>query len=389
MLIAPHPDDEALACGIILQRAVRARAAIRVLYATDGENNPWPQRALERKWRLGGRDRERWGRLRRMEARAALRVLGIDRGHAKFFGLPDQGLTALLMRGCERTIESMQDAIAAWQPTLLLVPSVSDTHADHNALGVMLRLMHEELGAAMPRLSVWSYNVHGRSSAFSRHAVTLDQSRVETATKSAAIGCHKTQMALSRRRFLAYATRREKFRKLARREPTSGDGPIRSSIRDPHRLWLSLRLSFRPFSAGEPHLVLLGRDTSSNRQKCVAARLPARSADVAIIDHATGQRCGTMSFRGNAFAGQATILIAMFSAAGPLFLKIDRGGPLARDRWVEVSAVETLQVTRPAKASRNGSMKEGALVGSRSRASDRRVPLFANRSEPDVLPSTP
>src|SRR3984893_3165663 len=52
MLVAPHPDDEALACSIILQRAVRAGAAVRVIYATDGDDNPWPQRVLERKWRL-------------------------------------------------------------------------------------------------------------------------------------------------------------------------------------------------------------------------------------------------------------------------------------------------------------------------------------------------
>ena len=62
MLIAPHPDDEALACGIILQHAVRADAPIRVVYATDGDDNPWPQRVLERKWRLNAADRKRWGR---------------------------------------------------------------------------------------------------------------------------------------------------------------------------------------------------------------------------------------------------------------------------------------------------------------------------------------
>src|SRR5215471_9298548 len=46
MLIAAHPDDESLACSVLLQRAVRAAAAIRVVYLTDGENNPWPQRVL-------------------------------------------------------------------------------------------------------------------------------------------------------------------------------------------------------------------------------------------------------------------------------------------------------------------------------------------------------
>ena len=92
MLIAPHPDDEALACSVILQQAVRAGAAIRVVYVTDGDNNPWPQRALERRWRLSASDRKRWGKLRRSEALAALRDLGIHPSDVQFLGLPDQGL---------------------------------------------------------------------------------------------------------------------------------------------------------------------------------------------------------------------------------------------------------------------------------------------------------
>ena len=84
MLIAPHPDDEALACSVILQRAVRAGAAIRIVYVTDGDDNPWPQRALERKWRLSASDRKRWGKLRRAEALAALRVLDIGPADIQF-----------------------------------------------------------------------------------------------------------------------------------------------------------------------------------------------------------------------------------------------------------------------------------------------------------------
>jgi LmbE family N-acetylglucosaminyl deacetylase len=38
MVIAPHPDDESLACSIVVQRAVRAGARVRVIYATDGDN---------------------------------------------------------------------------------------------------------------------------------------------------------------------------------------------------------------------------------------------------------------------------------------------------------------------------------------------------------------
>ena len=78
MMFTPHPDDESLACSIPLQRAARAEAAVRVVYVTNGDDNPWPQRLLERKWRLNAADRKRWGRLRRAEALAALRALGFN-----------------------------------------------------------------------------------------------------------------------------------------------------------------------------------------------------------------------------------------------------------------------------------------------------------------------
>jgi LmbE family N-acetylglucosaminyl deacetylase len=63
LVIAPHPDDETLGCSIILQRAARASAAIQVVYATDGDNNPWPQRLIESKWLLDATDRKRLGKI--------------------------------------------------------------------------------------------------------------------------------------------------------------------------------------------------------------------------------------------------------------------------------------------------------------------------------------
>ena len=53
MVIAPHPDDETLATGGLLQEAVAAASAVRVVYITDGDNNPWPQRVMERRLRTG------------------------------------------------------------------------------------------------------------------------------------------------------------------------------------------------------------------------------------------------------------------------------------------------------------------------------------------------
>ena len=176
MLIAPHPDDEALACSVILQKAVRAGAAIRVVYVTDGDNNPWPQRALERRWRLSASDRKRWGKLRRSEALAALRVLGIHPSDVQFLALPDQGLTDLLLRDCNSALTRLIQVIDDWSPTDILAPSLSDIHPDHNAVAVMMRLIFADFLAG--GVSQWNYLVHGRSPAFFDHAVELSSSEV-------------------------------------------------------------------------------------------------------------------------------------------------------------------------------------------------------------------
>src|SRR5437870_4493589 len=135
MVLAPHPDDETLATAGLLQQAVTAGAAVRVLFATDGDNNPWPQRTIERRWRITIADRARWGRRRRGEALAALACLGVPADSARFLGYPDQGLTALLLAGSEELLVTLVAEIAEWRPTLLVTPSALDRHPDHSALG--------------------------------------------------------------------------------------------------------------------------------------------------------------------------------------------------------------------------------------------------------------
>src|SRR5207244_1013423 len=181
MLIAAHPDDESLACSIVPQRALCAGAAIRVIYATDGENNPWPQRVLERKWRLNGTDRERWGKLRRAEALAALEVLGVRATSASFLALPDQELTELVLSDHRDALKRLAAIVADWAPTDLLVPSISDTHPDHSALAVMLRLVWSEYLSAKGAMSAWRYVVHGRSSGLFDGAETVRQTTVAIA----------------------------------------------------------------------------------------------------------------------------------------------------------------------------------------------------------------
>jgi LmbE family N-acetylglucosaminyl deacetylase len=336
MIFAPHPDDESLACSIILQRAVRAGAAIRVVYATDGDDNPWPQRLLEHKWRLNAVDRKRWGKLRRAEALAALRVLGVQPSSARFLALPDQMLTRLLTCHCEPILERFAAIISDYAPTHVLIPSVADTHPDHNALAVMLRLVWINLIPDKTRVSLWSYAVHGRSSAFFHRAQELREFETEKIVKLQAIRCHKTQLKLSRRRFLKYAARHEALLRLDTQDAIAADGSIRSLSRQPAALNLRLKLLMKPVRPVDPTVFVLGNAVTGALQ-CVSIRLPMRPSHPEISDCSTGRRLDSARYNGNAFAGDLIVPLDRFSAERPLFVKLERRSWFFDEAgWVEV-----------------------------------------------------
>ena len=96
LVYAVHPDDETLGAGGLIQQALASGAEVHVTFVTDGDNNPWPQRFVERRWKLPAGHRERWGQRRRHEARAALAELGVAGTQARFLGVPDQWLAELV-----------------------------------------------------------------------------------------------------------------------------------------------------------------------------------------------------------------------------------------------------------------------------------------------------
>ena len=129
LVVVPHPDDETLATGGLIQIALDAGAALRVVIATDGDNNPWPQRWVEKRWRIDAEARRRWGRRRRSEVTEALARLGVTGADIRHYGWPDQGLTGLLMRDaqCE---DQLVAEIVDFAPTLVVAPSLADRHPD-------------------------------------------------------------------------------------------------------------------------------------------------------------------------------------------------------------------------------------------------------------------
>ncbi len=359
MMFAPHPDDESLAAGIFLQRAVAAGTAVRLVYATDGERNCWPQRVLERKVRIRESDRRRWGARRQAEALAAARTLGIAAENVEFLSLPDQGVTDLLLDGCRETLHRLANLIGDWQPTHLLLPSAADTHPDHSGLAVLLGIAIDDYLRPPQPIVRLHYLVHGGSESFTRGAREMHSTAIEKRAKQRAIVCHVTQVALSRRRFLSYARRPERFAVGEEKMSPACEGPIRSFLRDRRLLRLQVTFALKPLRAEETCLYLVGHDDFGGLRR-LRATLPGRRAKIDLIDCATGAIWSVGRYEGDAFRAEILLPLNGFVASRSIFAKLDRRVWFFDEAgWLEVGAAVPRQ---PAPRSRPATSRERALA---------------------------
>jgi len=332
LVIAPHPDDESLACGALLLAAGAASAARHVVVLTDGDNNPWPQRWIEKRWHIDEAARARWGARRRAEAQAALDVLGVPRDARSFLGWPDAGLTDLLMRESSMVSHELTAQIDAFRPTHIAIPALSDTHPDHSAAHVAARfaLMH----AKAPAPECLIYAVHGAKEDAQAQVVALDASQREL--KQRAILQHQTQMRLSRKRFLGFALRDERYRALGQ-EPMRGDHPLVISIDDARA---ELRLDMRRLRRARALHLLLAIDAADGA--ALRWRVPiAADAEVQVRDLATGKNALATRWQRDVAALYMTLALPFSCAQQLAFCKLaqNRAGLVVYDRygWQTVS----------------------------------------------------
>jgi LmbE family N-acetylglucosaminyl deacetylase len=186
LVVAPHPDDETLCCGGVIQRVVGAGGRVTVVWLTSGDAARMNLILMGRSLFPGAAIARELGAQRMREARIAASRLGVASAGQLFLGYPDGGLLELL--GTHRTApytspttgaaavpypaalfpghaytgESLErDLVAVLervQPTLILAPTPLDTHPDHRAAGLLTLLLAAHLAPALP---VRYWIVHG------------------------------------------------------------------------------------------------------------------------------------------------------------------------------------------------------------------------------------
>ena len=264
LVIAPHPDDEVLGAGGLMQRVHAAGGAVHVVYLTDGDGYPEGVKLEEHGKKPSAGNYRDYGRRRQREAHDALRALGLDEHDATFLRFPDGGLCKLTRtywserrtayrspytrrdrppisdtiipdteyRGEDLTQE-LARIIGDFRPTLILVPRKEDQHPDHcaawyfvaDALGDVARV-HPELAPDLVNYIVhynnWPFDddeprldpppgLRGGASGWMR----LDLTPQEVRAKRAALHRYKTQMDAMRWFLEAFARSNEVFSRPA------------------------------------------------------------------------------------------------------------------------------------------------------------------------------
>jgi LmbE family N-acetylglucosaminyl deacetylase len=334
LIIAPHPDDEALATGGLLQHVSAVGGESRIIFLTDGENNPWPQRISERRWLIRASDRKRWATLRRIEAIAALQELGVPRSSTRFWGFPDQGLTNLLLKADDEIPQHLIREFRDWQPSVLITPSPLDLHPDHSAAAVFARLALARSGHNSP--SHFEYRVHKRWSNPTSPCLTLDLSMEQEERKRRAIMCHRSQLRL-RPSLLKFALPIEEFIGCEEIRNLSHH-PLEQVSITGGNIELYLKLS--------PCIGAFGRVTlylASHRAGHLKARLSlilplSGSTAINIWDAGQGSVIAQARFRGGCRRSKLQIPLSSLGPMDFVFAKVERRfGFFDEAGWCEIA----------------------------------------------------
>jgi LmbE family N-acetylglucosaminyl deacetylase len=148
LIIAPHMDDEVLACGGTVARLPHP-ARVHLVYATDGARSyspvlPWLDATSSA-----------LSSVRRAEARSALERLGVPSRNLHFLDLPD----GHLQHHRDALERALTELIRKLQPAHVLTPFRYDRHPDHLAAN---RVAHSALQRADSRAQLFEYFVYYR-----------------------------------------------------------------------------------------------------------------------------------------------------------------------------------------------------------------------------------
>lgn len=171
LVLAPHPGDETLATGGLIQEAIGLDLPIRICFFTMGDNNEVASLFTRNHPSMIPGAMRSSGRQRHKEALAASQQLGVSTNDVVFLGYPDSGtldiwqkhwreippyrspltranavpyqqaLTPGSAHAGEDILDDLEEVIRDFQPTHIAVSHPADHNVDHRALYLFTRVV--------------------------------------------------------------------------------------------------------------------------------------------------------------------------------------------------------------------------------------------------------
>jgi LmbE family N-acetylglucosaminyl deacetylase len=177
LVLVPHPDDETLVAGGLIQEALDMDLPVRVCFFTMGDNNEIASLFTRRHPIFRPGTVRAMGTLRKNETLAAASQLGLSTNELIYLGYPDTGtldiwtyhwrdsppLRSMLTQATEvpfasalstgapysgeSIVEDLTDVIRDFRPTYIVGSHVADHNVDHRALALFTRVALWNLAA--------------------------------------------------------------------------------------------------------------------------------------------------------------------------------------------------------------------------------------------------
>ena len=260
LILAPHPDDEAIGCAGIIQQAVKLGAKIRVVYLTNGDHNQISFIVYEKRLTFRKGEFIHMGEVRRLEAIKAMQLLGVSEKNLVFLGYPDFGtftifsqywqdekpFRSLLTRissvpykenlsyGApykgESILNDLKKVLLDYKPSKIFVSHPADANVDHKTLYLFLEIALSDLSKNLPPPKIYPYLIHCVGWPLPRHYhpelslippkqfldsqinwVKFELTPEQLDKKYQAILCYKSQTESSAFYLLSFARKNELF----------------------------------------------------------------------------------------------------------------------------------------------------------------------------------
>lgn len=192
LVVAPHPDDETLGAGGVIQAALAEGSQVRVVIVTNGDGQRLSPLIIQKTLKINTKEYIQMGERRQQESLAAMDVLGLPAEDVIFLSYPDRGMLPLWngnwKKNCpwrssytgsthspypltfndtatycrQSVMNDLASILEDFQPDLIIVPHPADKHPDHRASNYFAiqaaALLHARQPGFQPE--IWGYLMH-------------------------------------------------------------------------------------------------------------------------------------------------------------------------------------------------------------------------------------